>query len=552
MKYHLRSAPHLAAVLLACAFARPCAASGNDRGVLVHLQSGADIGAIASRYGAAVAGSLPEQNLYRLQSGSAGDAVLIQQLTADSRVVLAEEDSETSSAEVVGDPFHFSVDINSSPGAFLNAASYVQINLAQAQAQTEGFGVVVAVLDTGVAATHPMLQNNLLTGLNTLQPAAAPADVPDGTNNADAGHGTFIAGLITHLAPHSAILPVRVMDADGKGSVFAAAQGIYYAIAHGAKIITLSLGTTAHSGILQNALDAADAAGVILVAAAGNANANLPQLAVAGHGALVVASVESDNTKSPYSNYGSYIRVVAPGSSVRSAFWNNNYATWSGTSFAAPLVAAEAALILAANPALLSGDVVSIIRNTARSVDKQNPNYRNMLGNGIIDIAAAVKKAGGSGTVPTNAALSGVVRLLGLAPNTPNQTITFTFRPADGSAPFTRTAPTGANSAFTFADLRPAVYTLHVTVDRYLAVNVPLNLTFASVSGLVVELPAGDANGDNVVDIADFGLLVNAYGSDAAIAGSGYDARADFDGNGTVDIGDFGLLVNSYGLQGDS
>ena len=65
-----------------------------------------------------------------------------------------------------------------------------------------------------------------------------------------------------------------------------------------------------------------------------------------------------------------------------------------------------------------------------------------------------------------------------------------------------------------------------------------------------VTLPSGDADGNNTVDIGDFGILVNAYGSDVTVSGSGYNAAADFDYNGVVDIGDFGILVNEYGNSG--
>ena len=70
-------------------------------------------------------------------------------------------------------------------------------------------------------------------------------------------------------------------------------------------------------------------------------------------------------------------------------------------------------------------------------------------------------------------------------------------------------------------------------------------------SGVSVTLAGGDADSSGTVDIADFGLLVNAYGGSANVAGSSYDTRADFNGDGTVDIADFGTLVNNYGASGD-
>ena len=77
------------------------------------------------------------------------------------------------------------------------------------------------------------------------------------------------------------------------------------------------------------------------------------------------------------------------------------------------------------------------------------------------------------------------------------------------------------------------------------------NVTVGSGTVLAdVTLPSGDATNDNIVDIGDFGVLVNAYGGDVTITGSGYDTRSDFDYNGVIDIGDFGILVNEYGNMG--
>ena len=542
----------LAAVAFAIGLAVPCAAAQGEVGVLLRIKIGVDINAVAASYGATVLGSIQEDHLYRLQSSSEGNAALIKQLTSDSRVVYVEEDSDISSAEVAGDPFHFSFDINGAPGTFTEAASYVQINLGQAQMQSLGFNVIVAVLDTGAAAAHPALQNNVMAGFNILQSGAAPADLPDGATNADVGHGTMIAGLIARLAPNAAIMPVRVMNADGKGSTFAAAQGIHYAMTHGARIITMSFSATAASTVLTDALDEAEAAGIVLVVAAGNGGANQTQAPTAGHGALVVASVEADNTKSAYSNYGSFVNVVAPGTNIRSAFWNNNYASWSGTSFAVPLVAAEAALIMATNPALTADDVVSLIRDTAHSVDGLNANFKGMLGSGVIDIDAAVRAAGGKATTPAQATVSGTIGFEGLAANAPAQRVALTFRPTDGSASFDRVASLSANGAFSFSDIPARAYTVHVHADKYLAVNLSLNATFANVANLAATLPAGDANSDNSVDSSDFGLLIGAFNSDANLPDSGYDPIADFNLDGFVDSTDFGLLIGNYGQQGDN
>ena len=147
--------------------------------------------------------------------------------------------------------------------------------------------------------------------------------------------------------------------------------------------------------------------------------------------------------------------------------------------------------------------------------------------------------------------VTGKVALESRAANDAPQTLTFQFRPTDGTANFTRTAAIGSTGAFTLTALPAKHYTVWIKGAKWLAKTVSLDATNGIPPALTATLPAGDANNDNVIDIGDFGVLVNAYGGQANLAGSGYDTRADFNDDGTVDIADFGLLVNNYGSSGD-
>ena len=161
---------------------------------------------------------------------------------------------------------------------------------------------------------------------------------------------------------------------------------------------------------------------------------------------------------------------------------------------------------------------------------------------------------GGGTTAPLSlgvgSLVSGTLTFDSLAPTAPAQNVTFTCRPTDGTAPTTFTALVPGSGAFTLGGLLKKSYTVHVKSDRFLAVNFAVNLAGGDATGLTAFLPGGDANGDNAVDIGDFGLLVNAYNGAANLPGSGYDVRADFTGDGTVDIADFGVLVNNYNTSG--
>ena len=146
--------------------------------------------------------------------------------------------------------------------------------------------------------------------------------------------------------------------------------------------------------------------------------------------------------------------------------------------------------------------------------------------------------------------VSGTLTFEGIANIASAQNVTFTFRPTDNSAVQTRIMAVPANGVFSVGGLPHKTYTLHIKGDKYLAVNVSVNATSGSASGIAATLPAGDANNDNSCDSTDFGLLIGAYGSDSSIPGSGYDPTVDFNGDGVVDSTDFGLLIGEFNNTG--
>ncbi len=150
------------------------------------------------------------------------------------------------------------------------------------------------------------------------------------------------------------------------------------------------------------------------------------------------------------------------------------------------------------------------------------------------------------------AAASGTIALAGLSASAAPQQAELTFRPTDGSPSFTRMVTLNANSSFTMTGIPRAHYILHSKVVKYLAANLNLDLSNGDVSGITLTLRAGDADNNNVVDIADLIILINAYNSSVNIPGSRYDARADFNGDGADDIADLLLLIANYNKRGDA
>lgn len=269
---------------------------------------------------------------------------------------------------------------------------------------TEGAGVTVAVLDSGVQASNPDLQGVVEPGADML------GDSGNGETDyaSNGGHGTEVATLIAGqgidngpvgIAPQAKILPVHVTSPSGGSSVNAGTaedNGIKYAVDHGAQVINMSNGSTAPSATscdpgLQSAVNYALAHNVILFASAGDTNLNgsTPQEPATCPGVIGVGGVEPDGSLWSGSTQGSYVSLAAPGDHMYVVSADNQHTSTisNGTSFSAPLAAAAAALIRAANPSMPWYTVAQRLTDTAIPSGSV-PN--NGTGYGIINVAKAV------------------------------------------------------------------------------------------------------------------------------------------------------------------
>ena len=147
--------------------------------------------------------------------------------------------------------------------------------------------------------------------------------------------------------------------------------------------------------------------------------------------------------------------------------------------------------------------------------------------------------------------LTGHLTLEGIDAHAAPQNVTFVLTGTATLSTITRTATVSPDGAFSLTGLTPDTYSVRVTAPHCLAVRVANVNALAGTPSFAAFLPAGDANGDDAVDIGDFAVLVNAYNGEANVPGSGYDPNADLNCDGVVDIADFGLLVNNYGRSGD-
>ena len=275
------------------------------------------------------------------------------------------------------------------------------VNLTAAQALSTGLGTTVAVLDTGVQFAHPALAGTFVPGWDFVDGDSNPAETlngidDDGNGQIDegAGHGTHVAGIVHQVAPAASIMPVRVLDDDGSGTMWNVTEGMYWAAAHGAKIVNMSLGTHGSAKPLRVAVTNLAAEGVLVVAAAGNDGLDRPMFPAAAPEAIAVGSVGTGDTVSTFSNFGKWVDVMAPGENIHStyAFPFDSYAMNSGTSMATPWVAGEAALLLSYRSTLSVAGLRTAVGAGATSIDAVNPTLLGGTGAGRIDVLASLHR----------------------------------------------------------------------------------------------------------------------------------------------------------------
>lgn len=277
--------------------------------------------------------------------------------------------------------------------------------------------VRVAVIDTGIDATHPDLAGKVIEGTTIIETTSSGKKYADDGKD-DHGHGTHVSGIIAATWNNGMgidgvtgnvdieLMPVKVLNDAGRGSTYDIINGIRYAADHGASILNLSLGSNASSSLEAEAVRYAQNKGCLVIAAAGNDSIDVSFSWPASYdGVISVGSVDSQEERSYFSNYGSTLDVAAPGSDIIStvpkatalqeqaqgyAVYGNDdegyYISWSGTSMATPHAAGVAALYKAANPGATGADIGDLMINTAKDVGEIGKDIET--GAGIVDAAA--------------------------------------------------------------------------------------------------------------------------------------------------------------------
>ncbi|HEY0705832.1 MAG TPA: S8 family peptidase [Polyangia bacterium] len=380
-----------------------------------------------------------------------------------------------------------------------------QIGLPSAWKMGQGKGVTVAVIDTGVTQVPDLAGIEMVEGYNFVANNANAAD--------DHGHGTHVAGTIAQatnnklgvagVAFGAKIMPLKVLSAQGSGSMGAIAQAIRYAADHGAQVINMSLGGPFPVTAIRTAVKYAKEKGVVVVAAAGNDGrgrvgypAHYPEV-------FAVAATQFDETTTFYSNWGPEIDIAAPGGNVRvdqngdgkpdGVLQNTvvpgntsktDYLLFMGTSMASPHVAGVAALVVGSG--VTKPDAVEdLLRATARAPKERvaaAAGKENRYGAGIVDAGAALKRskvvhgAGGVG-------LAGALAFLGLA----------------GLRRRGRMASPGGGFVTALVVTAGGLFFLPLLLPGSLAASVPVAVLGSALPGVVPAAFAGFGQGNPIL-----------------------------------------------------
>lgn len=325
----------------------------------------------------------PSQNGYVLEWNAPPSEAILQSLSNQFGLVLVEQESQTGATmtlftgpsgvnladveALIGDPLLdssvntpvFLTEGSSLTGGFvvgewddeqLLTGGLESLNLAQVHTVAQGTGVKVAVLDTGADLSHPFFAGHLLPvpdgkSLVSGELLDGIDDDQDGATDEAYGHGTHVAGIILQVAPEAVVIPIRVLNADGVGSLWDLLSGLQIAGGMGARVINLSISMYTQSEMVEAKIVKFGSFGGATVAAAGNAGLSAPTYPGTSANTFGVAAVDGFGVLASFSGGGASIQLAAPGVSITSTYPGGLLASASGTSMATAVVSGAIALV---------------------------------------------------------------------------------------------------------------------------------------------------------------------------------------------------------------
>ncbi len=398
-----RSLSFLAAiVILSPAYAQPPGEHVAGRLLVQHRSNGdRDVAQqVLARVGARIEKELPQIGVSVLQVPEPAALAISAALTRTGLFTFVEPDGIAHSGQAAITPN----DPDFSSQWHLN-----QIQSPDAWALTTGSaGATIAIIDSGVDSTHPDLASKLVPGWSFLTGTSDTSDV--------LGHGTAVAGTaaaatnngtgVAGVSWGTMIMPLVVLNSSDYASYSDISSAITYAADHGVRVINISIGGSSASSTLQSAVDYAWSKGAVIFASAMNNSTSAPYYPAACTNVIAVSATDNNDNLASFSDYGSWIDLSAPGTSILTTMMGSGYGYWQGTSFSSPIAAATAALVLSVQPTLTNSALVSLLEQN--SDDLGSPGWDQYFGYGRINVYKALVAAGAAtlDTTPPSVTIS--------------------------------------------------------------------------------------------------------------------------------------------------
>jgi subtilisin family serine protease len=343
---------------------------------------------------------LGQSNLHLVElPGNASETAVVERLRHNPNLKFAELDRRVKVSTAVNDPYigsewHLS-----------------KIGAASAWDIAQGAGVTIAILDSGIDTAHPDLAPNLVAGYNIYDNNTDVTDV--------CGHGTGVAGTaaaatnnaigVAGMAGRAKIMPVRIAYLDPTNGCYAyystISSGLTWAADHGARIANISYSGVSGSASVQSAAQYMKSKGGLVFVSAGNTGTDQGMTPTSAM--IVVSATDSTDAKASWSSYGDFVALASPGAGIWSTTRGGGYQAWNGTSFASPLAAGVAAVMMAAGPALSGAQIESLMYSSA--VDLGAAGRDPLFGYGRVDAGAAVLAAANTVVVVDTQAPSALI-----------------------------------------------------------------------------------------------------------------------------------------------
>jgi thermitase len=348
-----------------------------------------DVAKVVREHGGSAARRIGQTDLHIVDVPPGLEGHAVERLSHNPHIKFAELDRAVEPAFVPNDPY------------FGSAWHLPKIGASAAWDIARGTGVTIAILDTGVDASHPDLAGNLVPGWNFYSNNSNTSPVKP--------HGTWVAGAaaavinntlgVASIAGGAKIMPLRVTDSNGTGYWSMIAKAITYAADHGARVANVSFEGLLQSSAIVSAASYMKAKNGLVTASAGNTGGSLnytPSTSM-----ITVSATDANDNRASFSSYGKYVTMSAPGANVWTVQPGGGYTQGIGTSFSAPVVAGTIALMMSAKPSLSSAQVESLLLSNA--VDLGAAGTDVYFGKGRVNAGAAVRAAsGGTTTTPSD------------------------------------------------------------------------------------------------------------------------------------------------------